>query len=70
MSSGDVEGIHWNLVSLGLNDDEIALVDQFAGKIFPCPWLETIISGYFSIKIKDSTCWFKRNKKGNRKPLT
>jgi hypothetical protein len=70
MSSGEAAEFIEKLVSLGFNYDEIALVDQFAGNIFPCPWLGTSISFYFSRKLKDSICWLKRDKKGNRKPLT
>ncbi len=70
MSGGEAGEFIEKLVSLGFNYDEIALVDQLSGKIFPCPWLGTSISWYFNRKVKESTCWLKRNKKGNRKPLT
>lgn len=62
MSSEEAGEFMEKLVSFGFKYDEIALVDQFAGKMFPCPWLDTSISGYFSLKAKDSTCWLKRNK--------
>lgn len=67
MSTGEAEEFIDKLVSLGFNDDELALMDQFAGKIFHCPWLGTSISFYFSRKIKESTCWLKRNSRNKSK---
>lgn len=61
MSSGEAGEFMEKLVSLGFNYEELALVDQFAGKIFPCPWLGTSISSYCNSKVKDLTCWLKRN---------
>ena len=67
MSTGEAEEFIEKLVSLGFSYDELALVDQFAGKIFPCPWLGTSISWYFNRKVKESTCWLKRNNRNKSK---
>ena len=63
MSSGEAGEFIEKLVSLGFNYDEIALVDQLSGKIFPCPWLGASINWYFNLKGTESTCWLKRDKK-------
>ena len=67
MSTGEAEEFIDKLVSLGFSYEELALVDQFAGKIFPCPWLGTGISSYFNRKVKESTCWLKRDSQNKSK---
>lgn len=67
MSTGEAEEFIEKLVSLGFNYDELALLDQLSGKIFPCPWLGTRINWYFNRKVKDSTCWLKRNSRNKAK---
>ena len=67
MSTGEAGEFIEKLVSLGFNYDEVALVDQLSGKIFPCPWLGASINWYFNRKGKDSTCWLKRNNQNKSK---
>jgi len=61
MSGGEAGEFIEKLVSLGFNYDELALLDQLSGKIFPCPWLGASINWYFNRKGTESTCWLKRN---------
>lgn len=73
MSTGEAEEFVGQLVNLGFSyiknneSDEIALIDMFVGPLFSCPWLETKNCSHFNGKVKEATCWLKRDKreKGN-----
>ena len=67
MSGGEAGEFIEKLVSLGFNYDEVALLDQLSGKIFPCPWLGASINWCFNRKGTDSTCWLKRNNRNKSK---